>query len=392
MEVNMRLCLLFLCFTMVSFSIFGQWYETQGQAYINNGDKQAARTKAMENALKRALLVAGASVSSVQQVVNGLLTQDEINIRATGSVNSFELIEETYSDDTVIVKIRADIFPQEKQCFSSDYRKSLLLTRSNILYREQANIGAIYGLESEVMRRLASKINSEGHYLDAKLAIQRKSEFSRLNKGLQAEQIKNITMSLSEITDTQFIMYSEIVDVSFDQKVNNNWQFWQEKIHQRHFNMALYIYNGNNGELVFDKQYQHSAPWTYTKRAHVDIRAQNFWQSEYGNSIDRTLEQMISDIDESMMCQPTRGKIVQVNGNSLTFNLGKKHGVKVGDEFSLLHLNNFFSDSTGKTYAGFNVSDFKVKVTDVSQESATAKTPDDELMGNIQINDVAVRY
>jgi hypothetical protein len=97
-----------------------QWYEAQGHASTDEDSVDVARTKAMENALKKALLVAGASVSSIQQVVNGLLTQDQLSIRASGSVNSIELIDELHRDNMISVTVRAYIFPQEKKCFSLD--------------------------------------------------------------------------------------------------------------------------------------------------------------------------------------------------------------------------------------------------------------------------------
>jgi len=363
----MRISLLLLSFMLTSFSAFTQWYETQGQAHVANGDSEAARVKAMENALKRALLVAGASVSSVQQVINGVLTQDQISIRASGTVNSFELIEETYSNDMVTVLIRADIFPQDKQCFSADYRKSVLLTRSNIIHREHASVGQVYKLDTEVMRKLAGKINKEGYYLDTKLAIKNRSSFSRLNNSMQYEKIKNLTMSLSDHTDTQFIMFAEIPDLSLTGRTNSELKFWQKDHLDRNFHMNLYIYNGSNGELVLDKQYQNKAPWTFDKRDSVDITSNTFWLSEYGQMINNTLETMISDIDENMMCEPTRGRIVKVDGDTILFNLGENQGVKVGDEFSLLHANNFINDS-GKTYSGFNISPYKVKVISTSKE------------------------
>ncbi|WP_441002090.1 flagellar assembly protein T N-terminal domain-containing protein [Pseudocolwellia agarivorans] len=387
----MRISLLLLSFMLTSFSAFTQWYETQGQAHVANGDSEAARVKAMENALKRALLVAGASVSSVQQVINGILTQDQISIRASGTVNSFELIEETYSNDMVTVLIRADIFPQDKQCFSADYRKSVLLTRSNIIHREHASVGQVYKLDTEVMRKLAGKINKEGYYLDTKLAIKNRSSFSRLNNSMQYEKIKNLTMSLSDHTDTQFIMFAEIPDLSLTGRTNSELKFWQKDHLDRNFHMNLYIYNGSNGELVLDKQYQNKAPWTFDKRDSVDITSNTFWLSEYGQMINNTLETMISDIDENMMCEPTRGRIVKVDGDTILFNLGENQGVKVGDEFSLLHANNFINDS-GKTYSGFNISPYKVKVISTSKESARAITQNKNLLGNIQINDIAVRY
>jgi hypothetical protein len=387
----MRLFISALLLFFMTNSAIAQWYEAQGKSVVMQGDSERAKTLAMENALKKALLVAGASVSSVQKTVNGLLTQNEINIRASGTVNSFELVDETYEGNLVTVTIRADIFPQNKQCFSSDYRKSLLITRSNLMHREQANIGNIYLLDSKLMEKLTHKINNEGIYLDTKLLLREKAQFSRLNNSLQVEAIKSLTMSLSNISDTQYVMYSEINDVSFEQSSTNGWSFWEEDVFKRQFSVSLYIYNGSNGELVFNKKYHSSAPWEFGKRQNIDVHSEVFWQSQYGMNIEKVLGEMIIDIDENMMCQPTRGKIVQVAGNSLTINLGKRHGVKVGDEFSLLHLGNIMTDS-GKTYAGFNVSPYTVKVTQVSQQSAQAITIDGQLLGNIQLDDLAVRY
>ena len=193
------------------------------------------------------------------------------------------------------------------------------------------------------------------------------------------------------MTDTQYILFSEINDISFEQEATNGWQFWQEDNFNRQFSITLYIFDGNNGELIFDKQYQQSANWSFGQREKVDVTSRIFWQSQYGITVNQTLNDMITDIDENMMCQPTRGKIVHLAGNSITINLGKRHGVKVGDEFSLLHSKNLITDS-GKSYAGFNVSPFTVKVSQVSQQSATAIVSDKHLLGNIQIEDLAVRY
>ncbi|AZQ85543.1 hypothetical protein EKO29_17025 [Colwellia sp. Arc7-635] len=387
----MRLSLFCLCLAIYSGSSFGQWYESQGVATIKNNDNKAAKAQAVQNALKRALLVAGASVSSVRQVVNGLLTQDEISIRASGSVNSLELISENYTDDLVTVTIRADIFSQEKKCFAADYKKSMLLTRSNILHREQANVGSIYSIDKTLIEKLASKIQQQGIYLDTKMALRTKTEFSRFNQSLQTQSLKNLTMSLANMTNSQYVMFSEIQDLSLANDENNNWQFWQKNIYQRQFNIALYIHDGTTGERVLDKHYQSSAPWQFDKRKSVDVTSNNFWQSEYGERISQTLDTMVSDIDENMMCQPTQGRIVQVNGNTLIFNLGKRHGVKVGDEFSLLHFNNFISDDK-RSYAGFNISPYKVIVNSVSQDSAHATTTQQHILDNIQIDDLAVRY
>ena len=77
---------------------YAEWFQASGSSFIDSSGKKIAKTRATENALKKALLVAGASVSSVQQVVNGLMTKNELNVRASGVVNGFEIVEETTPD------------------------------------------------------------------------------------------------------------------------------------------------------------------------------------------------------------------------------------------------------------------------------------------------------
>ena len=376
---------------LCSFSASSQWYETQGHARTNDISLELARTKAMENALKKALLVSGASVSSVQQVVNGLLTQDQISIRASGSVNSIELVDEIHSDNLITVTIRADIFPQDKKCFAVNFKKSLLLTRSHLLHREQANVGKIYLIDKAVMQQLGQQLNQHSAFTKTSSILNNKTEFSRLNNSLASDKIAQLTQSLSESTDSQYVMFSEITNTSFDQQATNSWLFWQQGIYPRNFAMNFYLYNGLNGELVWQDSYQNTAPWTFSKRHKVDVYGNAFWQSEYGLMVNNIIEKVVKDIDENIMCEPSRGKIIQVEGNQVTINLGRDHGLKIGDEFSLLHLTHFTNNS-GKSYAGFNLSPYKVMVTKLTRQTATAATPDGRLFGNIQVDDLAVRY
>ena len=376
---------------LYSFSVSSQWYETQGHARTNDTSVEIARTKAIENALKKALLVSGASVSSVQQVVNGLLTKDQINIRASGSVNSIELVDEVHSNNLITVTIRADIFAQDKKCFAVNFKKSLLITRSHLSHREQANIGEIYLIDKAIMRELGTQLNQQSVFTKTSTILNNKTDFSRLNDSLQSYKIAQLTQSLSESTDSQYIMFSEITNISFDQQATNNWLFWQQGIYPRNFAINFYLYNGLNGELVWQENYQNTAPWTFTKRIKVDVYGNAFWQSDYGVMVNNIIDKVIKDIDENIMCEPSRGKIIQVQGNQITINLGRDHGLKMGDEFSLLHLTHFTNNS-GKSYAGFNASPYKVKVSKLTRQTATATTPDGSLFGNIQINDLAVRY
>jgi hypothetical protein len=376
---------------LTAFTCNAKWYEAQGYAPIDENSVEIARTKAMENALKKALLVAGASVSSIQQVVNGLLTQDQMSIRASGSVNSIELIDELHSNNMISVTIRADIFPQEKKCFASDFKKPILLTKSHLNQREQATIGSIYQLDSAVISQLNEKLRSQGTYSASKVLLKSATAFSRLNASLNEEKIKQLAMALADTTDSQYILFSEINDISFEQQRSNSWKIWQQSTYPRNFDFTFYLYSGVNGELVWQNDYQNTAIWEFNKREKIDVNGTIFWQSNYGNMISGLLDKIVNDIDEKIMCEPSEGKILQIKGNQVLINLGRHHGVKMGDEFSLLHISNFKNDN-GKHYASYNISPYKVKVTKVTKQSSTAITLDNSLLGNIQINDLAVRY
>lgn len=395
MRENMRTitqtAILVTSLLLANFTCNAQWYEAQGHASTDKDSVEIARTKAMENALKKALLVAGASVSSIQQVVNGLLTQDQISIRASGSVNSIELIDEYHSDNMISVTVRADIFPQDKKCFALDYKKSIVITKSHLSQREQANIGKIYQLDAAVMNQLNKKLEQQSSYSKGKLLLKSATEFSRLNASFNEEKIRLLAISIADATDSQYVLFSEINDISFEQHRTNAWKIWNQGTYPRNFELTLYLYNGLSGEQIWQGNYHNAMVWDFNKRKSIDVNASIFWQSDYGNMINALLDTMVKDIDENVMCEPSEGKIVQVKGNQITINLGQHHGVKVGDEFSLLHSRHFTSDQ-GKSYSTYHVSPYKVKVTQLTKQSATAITANNNLLDNIQINDLAVRY
>ena len=146
-----------LMFIISSSPALAVWFEATGQAVINNGEKEAARQQATQEAIKQALLFSGASVKSIQSLANGLLEDDRFEIRASGEVNNIELIDEIYHDDYVTVSIRADIFPQEALCSASDYKKNIVTTWYSIKKRQQAAVGNLYNFG----KVLAEKVQEE---------------------------------------------------------------------------------------------------------------------------------------------------------------------------------------------------------------------------------------
>ena len=132
------------------------WYEAKGQAVIVNGNKEKARRDATEEALKQALLFAGASISSVQQLTNGLLESEDITISSSGEVDHLELTDEVWHSDYVTVSVRADIFPAAKQCTAVEYDKNIATSYFMVENRNHLVEGKIPNFSDRKSTRLNS--------------------------------------------------------------------------------------------------------------------------------------------------------------------------------------------------------------------------------------------
>ena len=69
--------------------VHAQWFTTVGSAPITDGDVDQAREQATQEALRQAMLQAGASVSSIQNLSNGALTRDLFQIRSNSEVRLY---------------------------------------------------------------------------------------------------------------------------------------------------------------------------------------------------------------------------------------------------------------------------------------------------------------
>jgi hypothetical protein len=84
--------------------------EATGQAAVLNGDKPAAREKAIEDALRQAVSqVAGTLVTSTTQVENFQTKMDEILTRSSGYVKSHRIVKESMDGDVVQITVSAKV-------------------------------------------------------------------------------------------------------------------------------------------------------------------------------------------------------------------------------------------------------------------------------------------
>jgi hypothetical protein len=359
------------------------WFEATGQAVIHNGEKQAARHQATQEAIKQALLFSGASVKSIQSLTNGLLEDDRFEIRASGEVNNIELIDEIYHDDYITVSIRADIFPQEALCTASDYKKNIVTTWYSINKRQQAAVGNLYDFGKVLAERIQKEAQTHSKY-----SFINRVEPYYLNP---ADKEKKATaFNLARKTDAQYVLFGEIKEFAVETSKTSGLAFWKSDQSKRNLALSFSMYDGNSGEVVFQDTQNMSAIWNFDPYTPIDSNSRQLWDSSFGSATEKIIQSVVQSIDESVSCLPAFGRVINITGESLSINIGKHNGVKQGDKLTLFQVNQFF-DAQNFPHRRFQLHPEEVVVRQVFAETAVVASVTGAPLANIQPNDFVAR-
>ena len=277
------LLLLLVC---ASFNSYAVWFEATGQAIIRQGNKELARAEATEEAIKQALLFAGASVNSVQTMANGLLKDDRFEIRSTGEVNHIELIDEVYHGDYISVSIRADIFPQDQLCEASDYRKQIITTWMPLERRNHAVVGGIFDLGIPASEMLQEEFSAYSRFADI-------TKLEPFFLKPEPSELSNQAMQLARKHGVQFVLLAAITELGIEGTKKSLVQkatFWKNKKPQRNVAIRATLIDGTTGEIVMRKVFREQASWEFDPHTNVDTRSTALWDSSFGNAIKRILQ------------------------------------------------------------------------------------------------------
>ncbi|MGQ8366347.1 flagellar assembly protein T N-terminal domain-containing protein [Glaciecola sp. 1036] len=371
------------CLVLTCAQLNAAWFSATGQAVVVDGNVEHARQLATEEAIKQALLFAGANVRSVQKITNGLLMNDHLEVRAMGEVSSVELIDEIHEDGVVTVSIRADIFAQKSQCSAADYTKKIATTYFPIRYEAQASTGRVQKMGQEIALNMQAMMN-------------------QLTPGMQLAHIEPYVFdwhkadvsthakSLANKTNTQYVLTLVIDDISVNKQKSSPFEFYKDALYLRAFDFTLNLINGATGETLYTKSYRSTAPWDYSPTTSVDVASLDFWRSHYGVNIKHLLQESITDLEEFATCQPTMGRVLQVANNQLQINLGRTHQVQAGDQLTLFNVKQI-TDPFGQEYRQFVLHPTTLVVRQVFSNTATVSAIDNSLLGNVQPNDYVAR-
>lgn len=360
--------------------VSAQWYETTGKALIRQGDSAQARQLATEDAVKRALLYAGASVRSVQQVTDGLLTQESLQVESVGEVRQVQLVSEVTRNGYFEVTIRADIEPGAESCETPAYKKKLLITPFRLRVPEQAIVGDLFEIGTVSGKVFSEKLTEIGHS-SWPAAYNNPIEFSQLSY-LERK-------ALQQQLGARYLLTASVDDVSLGGAIGTNWTFWTDADRDRYYHLQVNVFDLSEERTVFSQKYEATASWTIRKGSKLDPNYHRFWETAYGKAAERVLNAAAMDVEEAIRCEPLQADVIQVKQNQVLLSIGKAHGVKTGDQFQLVHRREV-PDSFGRIQPLLSVTELTVRVTQTSSEAAWAVSVADALLTNIQSGDLAL--
>jgi hypothetical protein len=371
---------------ILSFNVKAEWFEVVGYGGIVDGDTSSARQMAVKDAITQALIFSGATVSSVQTVADGVLEQDELKIKTHGQIQHVNLINEQQQGDQYSVTLHLDIIPQQTQCVESKFNKQITVTQSQLTQPEQARLGQIFDIPKASSQRLFNTLNERNMgvkmipYIDKKLDVS--AFFTQ-----QFDYNANLIETLSRNSNSQYVLLSQITDISQGRKMNNDYAFWQSDAYMRNFKVDFALYDSQTSDQVWSQHYNTQGVWPHEKTKVVNVNSEEFWRTDYGQKIQTIFNKVSQDLNTAISCLKTTGKILMVDSDRLVVNLGQSHGLEVGQVLSLLHRSDLTS-ANGIQFAHHIQTIEQVVIEQVNAQNAIARNISTRPLSNIQINDI----
>lgn len=379
----MKQALLFVLL-LITINANAQWFQATASAPIINNDIEQAREQAIKKAVKNALLFSGGSITSLQQVNQGVLVSNQLKLNASGEIKALDIISEEEDEQQLSVVINVDIVSPKQRCLGSQFPKSVSIARFALKVPEQTVDGEIYLIHKKVSETLHKQLSLNPSLLNVRSYIDKPM---KLGEQYNNRQLVNTLSSISAQSDSQFIIFGEINDLSVNFDSKNSLSYWLTNP-DRHFYMTIYLYDAFQGHLVFSKQYRQKPTWGYNKEEKADLNSKRFWELDYGQAILESLDQVNSDIAQQLQCTIPSARIVAINANKVQINLGRKNGLQQGTLVSIAYASNF-KDQFGIERQSSNKVQQTMKVIEVYENSAELMTLDNYPLSNIQINDIA---
>lgn len=384
---------------IISTPLFAQsdfFIESEGVAEIKNGDLIDARRKALTMALDAALVQLPGGYSA-----DGLLSLEEHRTTPTSAITDYTVINERLIENTLVIRIRANLDAQVSQCYlqmdPKNFNKRVALTGFPLLQPLDANAGNLHEVSVKLPDLISQQIKH--HQGFETLLSTRYNLHSHLNDAptniLMNGMLTNMQQN-TDVSDVQFIISGVIRDMSqrspigprepnividaYHQLDRNNAR------NHRNFVYDVYIYDAITGALIHQQSFATSGIWN-TRTSKIGFATSAFWNQHYGKEVANLIRHSSLEIIKALECKPFSARITRAEQNRIWINAGGLSGLNPGDRLSVFRRQTHY-DIFNEAYPEFVPTQITVTLDRVEPTFASGTLNSQASHGNIQRDDL----
>ncbi len=343
--------MLFIALFAICVPVQGKWIHATGKAVIENGRVDIARQSAREDALRQAAMQAGVRVYGHQSLRNGDLTEDRLDIMSHAYIRDVKVLDEKVKNQVLTMLVSANV-EQLSHCDSgaaNGYRKKVAIAGFSVQNPGDAQYGNLYNIDRSLPAYLSRQLNHLGNTLVFENSHTRLYEdLNNAPTAFTHQRTLTKAVMVAREMGVQFVLSGVIRDMSVKNPgaMNNSPAASLRRAfssltgvggydRSRAFALEIFVHDGFNGSIVFQKFYRIERPWNEDLQSRIAFGSDAFWQSDYGKGVGDLLDNIAHELNEHLRCQPFITRISRVEGKTLYFSSGGSAGVRPGDKLSV---------------------------------------------------------
>lgn len=398
--VRVALCLVTLLLPLTSQAVT---VEAEGRAVIANGDLDAARKAAIQDARENAALQANAYISTTQEVSNGILQVDKMQIHSRGQISNLKVVDERRTGQILRVRIRAEV-GLEQSCpngqTADSLHKTVAFTLFPLLKPDQASTGYLSDIQSELPALISDAVGQKGS-IDSLNAtnLNLAGDPAQAPTHVLPDGLIRNSIAGHEQLDAQYLISGVIRDMSMLTPVGPrepnlladlyNQADYKSNRHLRQLAIDLYLYDGFSGTLIDRMHYRTQGRWTRPREDRTGFGTALFWQQDYGQKVHQLIARIGTDLNKRLRCEPFAARVLRTDGKQIWIMAGQATGLKVGDTLDIYRRRTQY-DSQMHTYSDLERTPLTLTLDEVRPDIARGHVNGDTQSRNIQRDDVVM--
>ncbi|WKE66699.1 flagella assembly protein FlgT middle domain-containing protein [Gallaecimonas kandeliae] len=337
------------------------WYQVTGQASL---DQDNARQHAIDDALAQARFYGG-------------LRDDEG--QSGSAVRQSQLVSEREEggQQKVTLLVELDDSPG-RQCWQ---RQPISLHRFSWASPDQAISGLVgdpgQGIAMEAARLLRERQGALVPVGDIGATLDQP----------QAKDNNNLQL-VAERQGARWLLGGRLVRLRDQLQAASWYNPWGQDKHQLTLAMDAWLIDSFSGKRIFERRYLADAELSTSTL--LDTQDPSFWLSPFGQKLQRSLQEMVQDVEAALPCQASQWPILSVSSDGLLIDAGLKAGLGPDDSFTVLQKRTLLT-ATGERRQVLVPSETELHISWQSDNQSLLKAEGATQNGNIQPGDFVLK-